>query len=375
MTPFTTLTSVAIPLARDNVDTDAIIPSREMRSTGRTGLADGLFAPWRYLDVDARVPDPAFPLNDPRAVAAQILLGGANFGCGSSREHAVWALAEWGIRAVIAPSFAPIFKANALRNGLLPVELPVAGWAWATLHIDLAAQTVNGVGFAIDAEAKLMLLEGLDAIALTLKARGAIDAWEAADRGVRPWVYLAAPPSPAAPPPQSEIGEDLSDPPQTCLGRGTAEGGGGAPRPPAKPARTVKRARALRAAMSLPEVQLWQALRARPDGLKFRRQHPAGPYILDYYCPAARLCVEIDGQSHNARAGHDAARDDWLAAQGIVTLRLPAELVLADVAAAVATIVAAAQGPSASLRSAPPQSEIGEDLFDPPPICLGRTDR
>jgi 3-isopropylmalate/(R)-2-methylmalate dehydratase small subunit len=192
MTPFTTLTSVAIPLCRDNVDTDAIIPSREMRSTGRTGLADGLFAPWRYLDVDARVPDPAFVLNDPRAAGAQILLGGENFGCGSSREHAVWALAEWGIRAVIAPSFAPIFKANALRNGLLPVELPVADWAWTTLHIDLAAQTVNGVGFAIDAEAKLMLLEGLDAIALTLKSRAQIDAWEAADRGVRPWVYLEA---------------------------------------------------------------------------------------------------------------------------------------------------------------------------------------
>lgn len=190
MTPFTTLTSVAIPLCRDNVDTDAIIPSREMRSTGRTGLADGLFAPWRYLDVDARVPDPAFVLNDARAVGAQILLGGENFGCGSSREHAVWALAEWGIRAVIAPSFAPIFKANCLRNGLLPVELPVADWAWAELHIDLAAQTVNGVGFAIDAEPKLMLLEGLDVIALSLKSRGAVDTWEAADRAARPWVYL-----------------------------------------------------------------------------------------------------------------------------------------------------------------------------------------
>jgi 3-isopropylmalate/(R)-2-methylmalate dehydratase small subunit len=190
MRPFTTLNSVAIPLLRDNVDTDAIIPSREMRSTGRTGLADGLFAPWRYLDVDARLPDPAFPLNDARSKGAQILLGGENFGCGSSREHAVWALAEWGIRAVIAPSFAPIFKANCLRNGLLPVELPVAGLAWATLHIDLAAQTVNGAGFAIDAEPKLMLLEGLDVIALTLKSQGAVDAWEAADRAARPWVYL-----------------------------------------------------------------------------------------------------------------------------------------------------------------------------------------
>jgi 3-isopropylmalate/(R)-2-methylmalate dehydratase small subunit len=190
MTPFTTLTSIAIPLLRDNIDTDTIIPSREMRSTGRTGLAAGLFAPWRYLDVDARLPDPRFALNDPRATGAQILLGGENFGCGSSREHAVWALAEWGIRAVIAPSFAPIFKANALRNGLLPVELDAADWAWGVVAIDLAAQTANGRAFAIDAEAKTMLLEGLDVVALTLKSRGAVDAWEAADRGARPWVYL-----------------------------------------------------------------------------------------------------------------------------------------------------------------------------------------
>ena len=161
MTPFTSLSSVAIPLLRDNVDTDAIIPSREMRSTGRTGLADGLFAPWRYLDVDARLPDPAFPLNDARSKGAQILLGGENFGCGSSREHAVWALAEWGIRAVIAPSFAPIFKANCLRNGLLPVELPAADLAWATVHIDLAdeesfaASVVTGVKFGF--QGKLLI--------------------------------------------------------------------------------------------------------------------------------------------------------------------------------------------------------------------------
>jgi 3-isopropylmalate/(R)-2-methylmalate dehydratase small subunit len=190
MTPFTSLSSVAIPLLRDNIDTDAIIPSREMRSTGRCGLADGLFAPWRYLDVDARQPDPAFPLNDPRAAGARVLLGGANFGCGSSREHAVWALAEWGIRAIIAPSFAPIFKANCLRNGLLPVELLAADFAWQRVTIDLATQTVNGQAFAIDPEAKIMLLEGLDVIALTLKSRAEIDAWEAADRQQRPWVYL-----------------------------------------------------------------------------------------------------------------------------------------------------------------------------------------
>ncbi|HEY5760652.1 MAG TPA: 3-isopropylmalate dehydratase small subunit, partial [Steroidobacter sp.] len=97
MTPFTVVTSVAAPLLRDNVDTDAIIPSREMKSTGKTGLAAGLFAPWRYLSSGSREPDPAFVLNQPRYADAHILLGGENFGCGSSREHAVWALAEHGI--------------------------------------------------------------------------------------------------------------------------------------------------------------------------------------------------------------------------------------------------------------------------------------
>lgn len=196
MMPFTTLTSVAIALIRDNVDTDAIIPSREMRSTGRTGLAAGLFAPWRYTDADARLPDPDFPLNDPRAAGAQILLGGDNFGCGSSREHAVWALAEWGIRAIMAPSFAPIFQANCLRNGVLPITVPksvILSLAWQQVDIDLAAQTVAGHPFAIDPEPKQMLLEGLDVIALTLQSRGAIDAWEAADRTARPWVYLEQP--------------------------------------------------------------------------------------------------------------------------------------------------------------------------------------
>ena len=194
MTPFKTLTSIVAPLLRDNIDTDTIIPSREMRSTGRTGLSDGLFAPWRYLG--ERVPDPAFVLNQPAFASAQVIAAGANFGCGSSREHAVWALAEYGIRAVIAESFAPIFYGNCIRNGLLPLVIDPALVAGRTAHIDLPAQTLTCDGavhaFDIDAEAKAMLVEGLDAIDLTLKQRDAIAAFQARDRPARPWVYLEA---------------------------------------------------------------------------------------------------------------------------------------------------------------------------------------
>lgn len=196
MTPFTTLTSIAAPLLIDNVDTDTIIPSREMKSTGKTGLADGLFAPWRYRDADARVADPDFVLNQTGFAQAQILLAGRNFGCGSSREHAVWALAEWGIRCIVAPSFAPIFKGNCIRNGLLPVELDaahIAAMAGRVIMVDLPGQRIDGLGFAMDAEAKAMLTEGLDAIALTLKHQDAIAAWQLADRARRPWIYLSSP--------------------------------------------------------------------------------------------------------------------------------------------------------------------------------------
>jgi len=197
MKPVSTIISPAVPLMIDNIDTDTIIPSREMRNTGRSGLADGLFAPWRYLDPDQRIIDPAFALNQPAAQGARLLLGGTNFGCGSSREHAVWALVEFGIEAIIAPSFAPIFGNNCIRNGLLPVELPeytVRELPWAMVTVDLAAQTVAAGDrtwpFAIDDEARTMLLEGLNAIDLTLKHRDAIAAWTAADRAARPWVYL-----------------------------------------------------------------------------------------------------------------------------------------------------------------------------------------
>jgi 3-isopropylmalate/(R)-2-methylmalate dehydratase small subunit len=195
--PFTTLVGVAAPMIEDNIDTDIIIPSREMKSTGKTGLRDGLFAGRRY--VEGRVPDPAFVLNQPDYAEAVMLLSGDNFGCGSSREHAVWALVEWGIRCVVAPSFSPIFAGNAVRGGLLPLVLErdavqaLAGVAGA-LEVDLAEQRIAGggldYGFEIDGEAKAMLLGGLDAIDLTLGQAAAISAFQTADRVARPWVYL-----------------------------------------------------------------------------------------------------------------------------------------------------------------------------------------
>ncbi len=192
--PVPLVEGVAAPLLRANIDTDAIIPSREINGVGKTGLADGLFAGWRYTH--ARVPDPAFILNDPRFAHAPILLGGDNFGCGSSREHAVWALHEYGVRAVIAPSFAPIFESNCVRNGIVPVVLDTATIATLGLRVkvDLSAQCVTSgtvaACFEIDPEAKAMLAEGLDAIDLTLKNADSIAAFHAADRAARPWIYL-----------------------------------------------------------------------------------------------------------------------------------------------------------------------------------------
>jgi 3-isopropylmalate/(R)-2-methylmalate dehydratase small subunit len=206
MLPFDVLTAVAAPLIRANVDTDAIIPSREMKSVSKQGLADGLFAGWRYTAIGGREPDPAFVLNQPAYAGTRVLLSGENFGCGSSREHAVWALLEYGIRAVIAPSFAPIFHGNCVRNGILPVRLDAASIARLAeavaldpqerrLTVDLVRRRVTGpdgleFGFEIESEEREMLLEGLDAIDLTLKHRDAIEAFRARDRGQRPWIYL-----------------------------------------------------------------------------------------------------------------------------------------------------------------------------------------
>jgi 3-isopropylmalate/(R)-2-methylmalate dehydratase small subunit len=206
MRAFTQHRGVAAPLLRDNVDTDAIIPSREMKTVSKSGLAAGLFAPWRYLDAQARTPNPNFVLNKPPYTDASILIAGHNFGCGSSREHAAWALGEFGFRAILAHSFGAIFKNNVVRNGILPVELKwpdleaIAEWITSNpyenaISIDLDAQTVSAgplgsVDFEIDAEAKLMLLHGLDEIGLTEQFSEEIKAFENKDKLIRPWNYL-----------------------------------------------------------------------------------------------------------------------------------------------------------------------------------------
>lgn len=205
MEPFTTLTAVAAPLLRDNIDTDAIIPSREMRSVSKKGLANGLFAGWRYRAIGGRDPDPSFVLNGP-ARDAQILVTGANFGCGSSREHAVWALREYGFRAIIAPSFNPIFRGNCLANGVVPVILPVAAIEEIAAGLEAAPDTALTVDlltmkvgssqgfeapFALEAEARDALLAGHDPIQRTLQLEPAIRAFRATDQANRPWAYIS----------------------------------------------------------------------------------------------------------------------------------------------------------------------------------------
>ncbi len=206
MQPFTRHRGVAAPLLRANVDTDAIIPSREMRAVSRKGLGAGLFANWRYTDVASRRPDPDFVLNRPEYANATILLCGANFGCGSSREFAVWALAEFGIRAIVAPSFGAIFRKNCIANGVLPaivVETEIqtlARWAGEDptsrlLDIDLDTATiVTGLGttrFAVDQADRSRLQRGLDPIAYTLTRADEIEAFEEKRFNARPWVDLS----------------------------------------------------------------------------------------------------------------------------------------------------------------------------------------
>ncbi|MEH6570655.1 MAG: 3-isopropylmalate dehydratase small subunit [Halioglobus sp.] len=204
MKKFTQHSGVAAPLLRANVDTDAIIPSREMKRVSKVGLAEGLFAGWRYLEQDSREPDTSFVLNQPEYAGASILLSGDNFGCGSSREHAVWALAEYGIRSVIAPGFGGIFSGNCVRNGLLPVVMDeaniaeIAEWVEESpvehlATIDLVSQNVLAGGhcfsFEVDADSKHMLIEGLDAIALTQTRWNEIAAFHVERKRLRPWLY------------------------------------------------------------------------------------------------------------------------------------------------------------------------------------------
>ena len=185
MEPTRIVTGRALPLERANVDTDQIIPSHWLKRIERTGYALGLFEAWRK--------DPSFVLNDGRYRGAKILIAGANFGCGSSREHAVWALRESGFRAVIAPTIADIFKSNAIKNGLVPVELEsdavsrllaaVKADAGTTITVDVAQRTVAAPGleapFALADFFQTYLLEGLDDIALTLRHERDIAAFEA----------------------------------------------------------------------------------------------------------------------------------------------------------------------------------------------------
>jgi 3-isopropylmalate/(R)-2-methylmalate dehydratase small subunit len=184
METFTTHTGKAAPLRRSNVDTDQIIPAVYLKRVTRTGFADGLFSAWRD--------DPAFVLNDPAHCGATILVAGPEFGIGSSREHAVWALRDWGFRAVVAPRFGDIFRGNALTEGLLPVELPMPVveelWALAErapdtpVTVDLIQRQVCAAGsawaFPLDDFSRWRLLEGLDDIGLTLRHEDAIAAFE-----------------------------------------------------------------------------------------------------------------------------------------------------------------------------------------------------
>jgi len=202
MKPFTKLTSVVAPLDRANVDTDAIIPKQFLRKIERTGFGKHLFHEWRYSDYEGTVPNPAFILNHEPYSHAEILLARDNFGCGSSREHAPWALTDFGFRAIIAPSFADIFYNNSVKNGLLPVRLKspqieelfkyTAAKAGAELTVDLVDQVVitprKRYSFDIAPFSKECLLKGLDQIGWTLQYAEEIDGYEATLATKTPWL-------------------------------------------------------------------------------------------------------------------------------------------------------------------------------------------
>jgi len=211
MEKFTTLTGLVMPLDRSNVDTDAIIPKQFLKSIGRTGFGPNLFDEWRYLDHgepgmdnSRRAVNPDFVLNQPRYRNAAILLARENFGCGSSREHAVWALLDQGFRVVIASSFADIFFNNCFKNGVLPIALAadvvarlfhdVTAAPGYALTVDLPAQRITTpeketIGFAVDPFRKECLVHGLDDIGLTLQHADAIRRYEEKRRGEAPWLF------------------------------------------------------------------------------------------------------------------------------------------------------------------------------------------
>ena len=211
MTPFTKLDGLVVPVDRANVDTDAIIPKQFLKAIKRTGFGDFLFDEWRYqdhgepgMDCSNRPLKTEFNLNQPRYQGATVLLARENFGCGSSREHAVWALDEYGIRCMIAPSFADIFFSNSFKSGLLPIQLDagivdrlfreVEATPGYRLVVDLAAQTVTtpsgeAFGFEVDPFRKECLLNGWDDIGLTLRHADEIRAFEAQRRQDAPWLF------------------------------------------------------------------------------------------------------------------------------------------------------------------------------------------
>ncbi|MFT4194076.1 3-isopropylmalate dehydratase small subunit [Ottowia sp.] len=210
MEKFTVHQGLVAPMDRENVDTDAIIPKQFLKSIKRTGFGPNLFDEWRYLDKGepgmdpaTRKPNPDFVLNQPRYQGASVLLARRNFGCGSSREHAPWAIQQYGIRALIAPSYADIFFNNCFKNGLLPIVLPestvatlfdeVAAFPGYQLTIDLERQAIvkpDGSEFAFDVQPfrKYCLLGGFDDIGLTLRHRDKIKAFEANRLASKPWL-------------------------------------------------------------------------------------------------------------------------------------------------------------------------------------------
>ena len=192
--PFASFTSRVVPLPAENVDTDQIVPARYLKVTDKTGLADALFRDWRFEE-DGSLREPHFILDNPAMAGRQILLVGDNFGAGSSREHAPWALTAWGVRAILSTSFADIFRSNALKNGLLPIVVEaekhrqlferIVTEPDAELTVDLDAQVVHLPGdedlpFDVDPFARMMLLAGTDELGYLLGKTAEIDAWEAA---------------------------------------------------------------------------------------------------------------------------------------------------------------------------------------------------